>query len=73
MRTWIATVLALAFASCALAQVPDKAALEAKKKEKLDSPYAKVSAWKWDLEQACAEAKSSGKLIFAYFNRSYAG
>lgn len=46
--------------------------LEQKRDAKLASPYFTKAAWIADYDQAREAAKTSGKLIFAYFNRSYA-
>lgn len=39
---------------------------------KLAKPVFKLAAWQTDYDAVRAEAKKSGKLIFAYFTRSYA-
>lgn len=40
--------------------------------EKLALEVFKKAPWTFDYDAARAEAKKSGKLIFAYFSRSYA-
>lgn len=40
--------------------------------EKLAGEWISLAPWKTDYDAARAEAKRSGKLIFAYFTRSYA-
>ncbi|MEZ6188839.1 MAG: thioredoxin family protein [Planctomycetota bacterium] len=46
--------------------------LEAKLKEKLAHPWIQEQGWITDYDEAMAQAKESGKLIFGYFSRSYA-
>ena len=46
--------------------------LEAQRDEKLNSPFLAKVPWFTDYDKARAESKKSGKLIFAYFTRSYA-
>ena len=50
----------------------DQEALKANLEKKLASGFLKKAPWILDLDQAKADAKKSGKLIFAYFSRSYA-
>lgn len=45
--------------------------LEAKLEQKLAKDFVKNAAWVTDYDAAKAQAKESGKLIFAYFTRSY--
>ncbi len=67
MKTFL-TMLALAgFASAAQAQ-----SLEEKRDEKLKAPFLSQAAWITDYAKAKEEAGKNGKLIFAYFTRSYA-
>lgn len=40
--------------------------------EKLAKPVFQKAAWIADYDEARAQAKKDGKLIFAYFTRSYA-
>jgi hypothetical protein len=47
-------------------------ALEEKLKEKLGKPFARNAAWVHDFAEARKAAAASGKVIFAYFSRSYA-
>ncbi|MBI3272084.1 MAG: hypothetical protein HYZ53_24025 [Planctomycetes bacterium] len=46
--------------------------LEEKKAKKLESEFLKKAPWTTDYDKARAEAKKTGKAIFAYFSRSYA-
>mgnify|MGYP001595004259 CR=1 FL=1 len=70
LQRWaFAMVLVGGTATAALAQQGD---LEAKLQEKRAKPYMTAAAWITDFDAAKAEAKKTGKLIFAYFNRSYA-
>ena len=68
--------LYLMAAACALAgtAAPLRAdeALDAKLAKKLQEPFLTKAAWLTDYEAAKAEAAKSGKMIFAYFTRSYA-
>jgi len=66
-----AALLALvAAASPALAQ--DQEAMKQNLAKKLESEFLKAAPWITDFDKARDEAKKSGKLIFAYFTRSYA-
>ncbi len=65
----ILAALMLGLAQPALAQDDE---LAAKKAKKLAEPFLKSSAWHTDYDEALAAAAKSGKLIFAYFTRSYA-
>lgn len=40
--------------------------------EKSAKPWIRKGAWLTDFDEACAQAKAQGKLVFAYFTRSYA-
>lgn len=66
-----AAVLAFVVA-CQPAWSQDQETLKSNLKEKLAAGFLKKAPWVLDLDQAKAEAKKSGKLIFAYFTRSYA-
>jgi len=46
--------------------------LERKLKKKLEARWIKSPKWITDYDRARAEAKRTGKVIFAYFTRSYA-
>ncbi|MBI3270290.1 MAG: hypothetical protein HYZ53_14870 [Planctomycetes bacterium] len=46
--------------------------MEEKRDHKLQSEFLKKAAWFTDYDKARAEAKKTGKVIFAYFTRSYA-
>ena len=45
---------------------------EEKLEKKLKEPWLVEGGWITDYDKAREEAKKSGKLIFAYFSRSYA-
>jgi hypothetical protein len=47
--------------------------MAAKRDQKLKEPFFSKAAWVTDYDKAREESKKSGKLIFAYFTRSYAG
>jgi ABC-type sugar transport system substrate-binding protein len=69
--------LALAAAALLAAAAPPAAAqsqedLVKKRDEKLATPFLKKAPWITDYTQARAASKKAGKLIFAYFTRSYA-
>ena len=38
---------------------------------KLDEPFIKNAAWVQDYDEALKQARDSGRVIFAYFTRSY--
>jgi len=40
--------------------------------EKMAKPFIQNAAWETDYGKACEQAAKDGKLIFAYFTRSYA-
>ncbi|MCK5944214.1 MAG: hypothetical protein KAI24_19665 [Planctomycetes bacterium] len=50
----------------------DQDKMKANLEKKLEKDFVSNAPWKLDLAEAKAEAKKSGKLIFAYFTRSYA-
>lgn len=58
----------LALASAAAAQQ----SLEEKRDQKLKSPFLSKAAWITDYDRAREESRKTGKVIFAYFTRSYA-
>ena len=65
----LATALSLVglLATTAFAQ-----GMEAKLQEKLAKDFVKNADWVTDFDAAKQKAKESGKIIFAYFTRSYA-
>jgi hypothetical protein len=54
------------------AQGPNQEQLQTQRAEKLAKEVFKKAPWTFDYDKARAEAKQSGKLILAYFTRSYA-
>lgn len=46
--------------------------LKAQREEKLAKPVFKKAPWMTDYDAAREQAKKEGKLLFAYFTRSYA-
>jgi len=66
-----ATLALLAAALPALAQ-ENQDAMKENLAHKLEKPFFKKTTWITDFDEAKAAAKKSGKLIFAYFTRSYA-
>ena len=71
-RTVIALALLAAAPAAALAQGQDEAELKAKYAEKLKKEFVGKIPWEQSFDQARAKAKAEGKLIGAYFTRSYA-
>jgi hypothetical protein len=51
---------------------PSQATLRQQLQAKKLQPMFRKAAWTFDYEQALAEAKATGKPVFAYFTRSYA-
>jgi hypothetical protein len=49
----------------------DKADLEKKLEKKLAAGWIKDPKWITDYDEAKAQAKKTGKVIFGYFTRSY--
>ena len=67
----LATAAALLLgAAPAFAQSPDD--LKQKLEAKLQEPWTKSPEWITDYDKAREEAEKTGKVIFAYFTRSYA-
>ncbi len=50
----------------------DPAALQKKLDEKLSAPFLTKAEWKTDYDEARKLAKAKGRVILAYFTRSYA-
>ncbi len=46
--------------------------MESRLEKKLKSPFLSKAAWITDYDKAREESRKTGKLIFAYFTRSYA-
>ncbi|MHC4972125.1 MAG: hypothetical protein ACYTG3_07320 [Planctomycetota bacterium] len=68
MRTLsMGLAMLLAFSATAYAQ-----SLEERLEAKLKKPFLKNAAWVHDFAEAKGKAKEQGKVIFAYFTRSYA-
>jgi hypothetical protein len=63
--------LTLVAASPAQQQPPQEKLIELRD-EKLAKPVFQLAKWNTDYDAVREEAKKSGKLIFAYFTRSYA-
>ena len=75
-RSWMRSALAFiglvgALAPSSLGQ-GDQELLKEKLEKKLAEPFLKNGKWYTDYDVAREEAKKNGKLIFAYFTRSYA-
>ena len=67
-----AAVFLALFAAAAPVRAQDQEAFKQNLAKKLESDFLKAAPWLTDFDQAREEAKKSGKLIFAYFTRSYA-
>ena len=70
MNRTIFVALVLLGASAAVAQ--DVGDLQKKRDAKLAEVWLKANPWITDYEKAQQSATDTGKLIFAYFTRSYA-
>ncbi len=57
---------------CMLAAAARAQSLEEKLEEKLKKPFASNASWVLGFAEAKKQANGKGKLIFAYFSRSYA-
>ena len=68
MKTGILTAAALL---AGLGAAAAQESLEAKLEKKLKAPFLSKAAWITDYDKAREESKKGGKLIFAYFTRSY--
>lgn len=62
----------VAFSALAGPAVAQGGDLEDKLRKKLESEWIRSPEWITDYDQARAEAKRTGKVIFGYFTRSYA-
>ncbi|HKS17194.1 MAG TPA: hypothetical protein VJU16_07765 [Planctomycetota bacterium] len=71
LRSAAVALLLLAAAAPARAQ-DDQETMKENLAHKLEKPFFKAAPWITDYDEAKAAAKKSGKLIFAYFTRSYA-
>ncbi len=70
----LAGLMALTWAAPAPAQrrKPTPEELQHKYEEEIALPFIAKGGWILDYDEARARAKKEGKLIFAYFSRSYA-
>jgi len=68
----LAGVVLLAAAGSASAQQKSQEELKKLLDEKLAEPWVANGSWITDYEKALAESAKSGKVIAAYFTRSYA-
>lgn len=66
------TLLAAAALMAGLGEAAAQESMEAKLEKKLKSPFLTKAAWITDYDKAREESRKSGRLIFAYFTRSYA-
>ena len=72
MRISSAFLIAIPLFSASVALAEGPSALEQKRDAKLAEPWLKQCPWFTDFDKARAEAKATGKTVFAYFTRSYA-
>ncbi len=75
MKRWIPVLIAIGglLGLCAVAAAQDPVdPLQEKLEKKLGSAFLKKADWQTDYDKALAKAKEGGKLVFAYFTRSYA-
>jgi hypothetical protein len=68
-----AVLLLLCAAMPALAQGGNEEELRKKRAAKVAEPWFTMNPWTDDYDVARQRAKESGKVIFGYFTRSYAG
>ena len=75
-RAWLGygALVALAFSALLVPAAAQKSQQELAelRAEKLAKPVFARVPWRLDFDAAKAEAKADGKLLFAYFTRSYA-
>lgn len=71
MRSMAALAACLSLAAWLPAQGKSQEALQQQRAEKLAKEVFKKADWLFDYDQARETAKKQGKLIFAYFTRSY--
>lgn len=57
---------------CVVAAAARAQSFEEKLEEKLKKPFASNAAWVLGFDEAKKQASGKGKVIFAYFSRSYA-
>lgn len=62
----------IALALAALGAAAFAQSLEERLAEKMKKPFVSNVAWVTGYETALARAREEGKLVFAYFSRSYA-
>ncbi len=70
-KTAVCVVLAGLLLVVQLGTAQAQQSMEQKKEAKLAEAWVKKANWITDYDKARAKAKESGKLIFAYFSRSY--
>ena len=70
MKHFIAGAL-VAFCSTALLPSASAQSLEQKRDRKLKAPFMSKASWIADYDKAREASRKTGKLIFAYFTRSY--
>ncbi len=68
MKSMLAAGLLAGFCSAAAAQD----SMESKLEKKIKAPFLSKAGWITDYDKAREESRKSGRLIFAYFTRSYA-
>lgn len=71
MRRLRMVALGLALGTLLVSSAEAQSSLEQKLQAKLAKKFVKNAPWITDYDKALATAKESGKVIFAYFTRSY--
>ena len=72
MRTNVLFALILSFAGINVANAEEQEVLQNKLESKLSEEWVSKQNWTTDYDLARRRSAESGKLIFAYFTRSYA-
>jgi len=72
LRRLVGVAAALLAVAASASAAEGQTDLEKKRDEKRAAPFLQKAPWITDYAQARAESQKSGKLIFAYFTRSYA-
>jgi hypothetical protein len=70
--TLLTPLLALGVLAGGAAAQVDQAELQARYEKKLQKEFISHGGWMTDYDEARERAQKEGKMIFAYFSRSYA-
>jgi hypothetical protein len=71
-RTFSALLLFFVLPAVVFAQAPSQDDLKKRRDKELQEPFLKNAPWFLEYDKALAEAKKTGKPVFAYFTRSFA-